>query len=664
MSALVRGVQARPVRTPVPVEDGRMGARAPAPDRRPAAVPADRDRDRGRHRARPTAAGAKLLSSRALASQLGVSRNTVVAAYDELCMRGWIAMEPTRGAFVVGVPTRGRSARRASTLRTRAAGLRPRPPTSARGRRAPRRPPACCSLLGGVPELRDLPHRQLARAYRSALSGRSARRLLDYAHPQGNVELRTALADVMAQRPRRRGTAGRDHRRARQPARPLSRRARAAAPGRRRRRRAARLPPGVAARSSSPARRSCRFPSTRDGLDVDALEPLCATTPVRAVYTTPHHQYPSTVTLTAARRTRAPRARAPPPDDRPRGRLRLTTSTTRAARCCRSRRPIAPASSSTSARSRRVSRPACASATSSPPPAVIQRIAAYRGSFDGQGDHALERAIATLLEDGEVQRHVRRALKRISRAPRRAVRGAARAAARSSTSPSPHGGMALWARAPGIDTDAWVRRGLEHGVAFQAGCDSRFDAAPSDSRAPRLLGVQRGRARAGRRAPRARAALTWTGRLSRNWLCTDPRCVCEHCRMQRFVSPLDFSSPRAAAHQPDRRRRALEPADRRLHRPTLTVTASPITTVARRADHDHRDRDELHDRRPAVVAAGPKPAKVTSTTTSTTSPTTRPAGRRRSRTARAASSVPACTRCASCSRRARTRRSRRWSRRP
>jgi GntR family transcriptional regulator/MocR family aminotransferase len=43
------------------------------------------------------------------------------------------------------------------------------------------------------------------------------------------------------------------------------------------------------------------------------------------------------------------------------------------------------------------------------PTAVIQRIAAYRASADGQGDHALEHAIAIRLEDGEVQRHARRA---------------------------------------------------------------------------------------------------------------------------------------------------------------------------------------------------------------------------------------------------------------
>lgn len=38
------------------------------------------------------------------------------------------------------------------------------------------------------------------------------------------------------------------------------------------------------------------------GLDVDGLQRLLRQTPVRAVYVTPHHQYPTTVTLSPQRR--------------------------------------------------------------------------------------------------------------------------------------------------------------------------------------------------------------------------------------------------------------------------------------------------------------------------------------------------------------------------
>jgi GntR family transcriptional regulator/MocR family aminotransferase len=43
----------------------------------------------------------------------------------------------------------------------------------------------------------------------------------------------------------------------------------------------------------------------------------------------------------------------------------------------------------------------------------------------------------------------------------------------------PHGGMAVWAHAPGIDTDAWVQRGVGAGVLFQAGSRCRFDGTPA-----------------------------------------------------------------------------------------------------------------------------------------------------------------------------------------
>jgi GntR family transcriptional regulator/MocR family aminotransferase len=108
--------------------------------------------------------------------------------------------------------------------------------------------------------------------------------------------------------------------------------------------------------------------------------------------------------------------------------------------------------------------------------AVAQQIAAYRCSFDGQGDHAVERAAALLLEDGEVQRHVRRASKAY-RARRDVLCAALQRRLPQLEFAVPAGGMGLWARAPGIDTEAWVRRGLECGVAFQAAAQFAFDGA-------------------------------------------------------------------------------------------------------------------------------------------------------------------------------------------
>src|SRR5687767_7719665 len=100
--------------------------------------------------------GGKLPSSRALADQLGVSRNTVVTAFEDLSSRGWIAMEPTRGAFVIGVPSEDDGP----------ADAYPRVPGFDLGPSIPVKLPAprtsgMLLLLGGVPELRNLPYRQL-----------------------------------------------------------------------------------------------------------------------------------------------------------------------------------------------------------------------------------------------------------------------------------------------------------------------------------------------------------------------------------------------------------------------------------------------------------------------------------------------------------------------
>jgi GntR family transcriptional regulator/MocR family aminotransferase len=104
-------------------------------------------------------------------------------------------------------------------------------------------------------------------------------------------------------------------------------------------------------------------------------------------------------------------------------------------------------------------------------PDVIARIASYRRVVDLQGDHVLERAVAELLADGTLERHVRRA-RRTYRDRRDALCAALRREMPELEFEPPHGGVALWLRAPGIDVDHWVERAAADDVAFQPA--SRF----------------------------------------------------------------------------------------------------------------------------------------------------------------------------------------------
>ena len=57
------------------------------------------------------------------------------------------------------------------------------------------------------------------------------------------------------------------------------------------------------------------------------------------------------------------------------------------------------------------------------PSDLIEQLIAYRSFVDLQGDHVLECAIAQMLEDGLIQRHVRK-MRRVSRTPGHACGGA------------------------------------------------------------------------------------------------------------------------------------------------------------------------------------------------------------------------------------------------
>lgn len=420
-----------------------------------------------RGRLRP---GERMLSTRALATQLAVNRNTVIAAYDDLRARGWIAAEPGRGVYVVGVPAADGGAPPAPR-RTAGFPLAPVPAGDLFGGRTP----GTLLLLGGVPDLRLVPHRQLAVAYRGALRRAADRRLFDYNTPLGHERLRTGLADMLS---RVRGI-------------PADATSIAVVRGSQQGiylAARALVRPGDAVAVESPGYRPAwralelagaavvPVPVDRDGLDVEALAAAHARRPVRAVYLTPHHQYPTTVTLSAARRTRllelASRERFAVLEDDYDFDFHYEG------------RPVLPLAAHDTAgvviylgTLSKCLAPGLRLGYVVAAPDVVRHLAAYRQFVDEQGDHVLEHAIATLIEDGDLERHVRRA-RRVYRARRDALCAALRRHLPELEVAPPAGGMAVWARAPGLDTDAWAVAGAARGVAFQPGRRFAFGDEP------------------------------------------------------------------------------------------------------------------------------------------------------------------------------------------
>ncbi|HTF08351.1 MAG TPA: aminotransferase class I/II-fold pyridoxal phosphate-dependent enzyme, partial [Asanoa sp.] len=122
--------------------------------------------------------GTRLPSSRTLATDLGVARNTVANAYAELIAEGWLTAQQGSGTRV---------ARRVEPRRTAPAALRPR---------LARQRPAY-SLLTGSPNLAQFPRKQWLAAARRALTA-APHEAFALGEAHGRIELRTALADYLA----------------------------------------------------------------------------------------------------------------------------------------------------------------------------------------------------------------------------------------------------------------------------------------------------------------------------------------------------------------------------------------------------------------------------------------------------------------------------------
>src|SRR5690242_17561340 len=117
--------------------------------------------------------GTRLPSSRSLALDLGIARNTVAEAYAELVAEGWLTARQGSGTVV-------------------AQRVAPPPPVTRRAADADVR----FDLTVSMPDITEFPRAEWVRSTRRALMAAPSE-AFGPGDPQGRIELRTALAEYL-----------------------------------------------------------------------------------------------------------------------------------------------------------------------------------------------------------------------------------------------------------------------------------------------------------------------------------------------------------------------------------------------------------------------------------------------------------------------------------
>ncbi len=356
--------------------------------------------------------GAKLPGSRSLAGSLGVHRKTVVAAYEELLAQGWLESKGARGTFVSGkLPVVkpvffGKNAAASQRNRMKA-GFEFYKKESLnmpviKGSNE-------LAFNDGFPDVRIAPLEALSRAYRSVLRKGYKKNLLFYSGFFGEMSLRQAMVkylretrglpiqldDVMITR----GSTMAIY---------LATQA-VIAPN------DVMVVGEISYNSANLIFRQAgaklvTAPVDEYGLEVEAIEAICKKQSIRMVYVTPHHHYPTTVTMPAERR------------------LRLLQLAKTYNFCvleddydydfhydCNPILPLAGADSGghvvyVGSLCKAVS-PALRVGFAVAPSEVIKGMGQMRRIVDRQGDNMLEAAVAILFRDGDLKRHLKKAQK-------------------------------------------------------------------------------------------------------------------------------------------------------------------------------------------------------------------------------------------------------------
>ncbi len=353
--------------------------------------------------------GQKVPGSRRMADVLAVNRKTVVIAYDELMAQGWLEIIPARGTFIAhALPvvqpqalsdTHRRSQRSAASSTFAFHSFPP----------APLIDPPLLRITDGSPDVRLAPVEQLYQRCKSISTQSARRESLRYGDERGEVRLRDTLAHYLRET---RGLSCSPEQllitRGSQMGIYLFLRLL--------------LQPGdrvVVGESSYPATNqvvhACQgqlltVPVDAQGLDADVLAQHCEQHAIRALYVTSHHHYPTTVTLSAERRVRllqlAEQYRFAIIEDDYDYDFHYAGSPLLPLASLNTQGTVVYVGSFT-----KCIAPAVRIGYVVAPENVIQSMAAYRRLVDRQGDPVLENALAGWIEDGELQRHLKKSLK-------------------------------------------------------------------------------------------------------------------------------------------------------------------------------------------------------------------------------------------------------------
>jgi GntR family transcriptional regulator/MocR family aminotransferase len=217
------------------------------------------------------------------------------------------------------------------------------------------------------------------------------------------------------------------------------------------------------------------LPVDADGVSIAALTKLLERERLAAIYTTPHHQYPTTVTLTAPRRLELLQLA------RRHGFVVIEDDYDHEHHYDgRAVLPLASVDADVVAYVGTLSKilaPGLRIGYIAARPEIIERAVRVRTYVDRAGDHVVERAVAELIEDDVLGRHVRR-VRREYHARRDALVSELNSQLGGALSfRPPSGGMALWAKivARGVSSDEWAVRAREHKVLLQPARRFRFD---------------------------------------------------------------------------------------------------------------------------------------------------------------------------------------------